>query len=130
MSITVQTTQETEIRDITDEVNSAVDDSPTDGICLVFVQHTTAGLMVNEAEPRLLSDMKAILKQLISSDGQFAHDEIDDNAAAHLRSMLLSESVSVPIADNTLLLGTWQSILLIESDGPRQRTVQVMSVGK
>ncbi|WP_435101340.1 secondary thiamine-phosphate synthase enzyme YjbQ [Halarchaeum sp. P4] len=58
-------------------------------------------------------------------DEQYAHDRIDDNADAHLRAMLLGESVSVPVSDGELDLGTWQSVLFVECDGPRTRSVTV-----
>jgi secondary thiamine-phosphate synthase enzyme len=92
----------------------------------VFVEHTTAGLSVNEAEPRLLGDIERALTELVPESG-WDHDEIDDNADAHLRSMLLGRDVTIPVADGTLGLGTWQSILLVECDGPRTRTVTVVA---
>ena len=111
--------------DLTDRVTDAV---PTEasGTCTVFVQHTTAGVSVNEAEPRLLSDIERALSEIVPESG-WDHDEIDDNADAHLRSMLLGRDVTVPVADGDLVLGTWQSVLLVECDGPRTRRVTVVA---
>ena len=109
--------------DITDRVVSQL---PADasGTCTVFVKHTTAGISVNEAEPRLLGDIETVLAEIVPETG-WDHDQLDGNADAHLRSMLLGRDVTVPVVDGEPDLGTWQSILLIECDGPRTRTVTV-----
>lgn len=96
--------------------------SDAEGTCTVFVRHTTAGVAVNEAESRLLSDVESFLADLVP-DGGWAHDRIDDNADSHLRALLLGPSVTLPVSDGRLDLGTWQSVLLVECDGPRTRTV-------
>lgn len=121
----VETTARLDIVDITDAVQESVPDGIEDGLCTVFVQHTTAGLVVNEPEDRLLSDIEAYLQDVVPQRDDYGHDTIDDNADSHLRTLLLDESVSVPIRDGSLALGTWQSILLIECDGPRTRSVSV-----
>lgn len=127
MPIDVSTNRAVDIIDITAQIAEQVPAGHT-GICTVFVPHTTAGIMVNEAESRLLSDIEAVLSQLIPSDGGYDHDAIDDNAAAHLRSMLLGSDLTLPVTNGELDLGTWQSILLVESDGPRTRTVTVRTL--
>ncbi|MFC7045356.1 secondary thiamine-phosphate synthase enzyme YjbQ [Halobacteriaceae archaeon GCM10025711] len=124
MSIEVSTPERVAIVDITDRVADAVP-AGVDGVATAFVQHTTAGIVVQEDESRLLSDVKGELQRLVPRDEGYAHDAIDDNADAHLRAMLLGESVSVPVEDGDLALGTWQSILLVDCDGPRTRTVSV-----
>jgi secondary thiamine-phosphate synthase enzyme len=110
--------------EFTDEVEKAVP-SDAEGTCTVFVRHTTAGVSVNEAEPRLLADIERVLADLVPESG-WDHDELDGNADAHLRSLLLGRSVTVPVVDGSLDLGTWQSILLVECDGPRTREVTVV----
>lgn len=110
--------------DLTDRVAAVLPDGTT-GTCTVFVEHTTAGVSINEAEGRLLGDIERVLTELVPESG-WAHDELDDNADAHLRSMLLGRDVTVPVTDGDLGLGTWQSILLVECDGPRRRTVTVV----
>jgi len=91
----------------------------------VFVRHTTAGVVVNEAEPRLLGDLEDALDMLVPDDG-WDHDALDGNADSHVRAMLLGPSETVPVADGSPDVGTWQSVLLVECDGPRERTVDVI----
>ncbi len=123
MSLTVHTDDRIDIVDVTEQVERACP-SVDRGLCTVFVEHTTAAVSINEAEPRLLDDLEAFVTDLSAPDG-WCHDALDGNADAHLRSSLLGRSVSVPIRDGDLALGTWQSILLIECDGPRERSVSV-----
>jgi secondary thiamine-phosphate synthase enzyme len=125
MPFEVRTTNRVDVVDVTDEVAGAVPENVDRGVCHAFVRHTTAGVIVNENESRLLSDVERALEQLVPADDGYAHDEIDDNADAHLRAMLLGESVSIPVRDGELDLGTWQSVLFVECDGPRTRTVEV-----
>ncbi len=123
MSIRVRTDGEIDTVDVTDRIE---DELPAieHGLCTVFVEHTTAALSINEPEPRLLDDIESFVGTLSASDG-WNHDALDGNADAHLRSSLLGRSVSVPIRDGDLALGTWQSVLLIECDGPRERSLSV-----
>lgn len=120
----VTTEHATELIDITDQAAQTVPEDAT-GVCTVFVPHTTAGVVVNETETRLLEDIQTLLDHIVPADERFAHDTIDNNAAAHLRSIVLGEHVSVPVRDGQLALGTWQSILFVECDGPRSRRVAV-----
>lgn len=119
--LTVETDSRTECIDITDRVAATLPDN-ADGVCTVFSQHTTMGVVVNEAESRLLDDLATALDRLVPDDG-WQHDAVDDNADSHVRAMLLGESVTVPVADGDLQLGRWQSILAVECDGPRSRTL-------
>ena len=121
----IETSDRFDIVDITSEVRDAVPGDCDSGLCTVFVQHTTAGVVINEAEKGLLSDIETFLGELVSQRDGYEHDAIDDNADSHLRSVLLDESVSIPVVDGELDLGTWQSVLLIECDGPQTRSVTV-----
>ncbi|MFB6131040.1 MAG: secondary thiamine-phosphate synthase enzyme YjbQ [Salinigranum sp.] len=114
------------VLDVTDRVESVLPDD-ADGACAVFVRHTTAGVCVNEAESRLLADVETLLDELVPDEG-WKHDEIDDNADSHLRALLVGNGVTVPVSGGTLDLGTWQSVLLVECDGPRRRTVSVVAL--
>ncbi|USZ67787.1 secondary thiamine-phosphate synthase enzyme YjbQ [Halorussus salilacus] len=120
----VETDDRVAVVDVTDRV---ADEVPADasGVCTVFVPHTTAGVVVNEAESGLLTDLEAHLERVAPSDRDYRHDRIDDNAAAHLRAVALGESVSVPVEGGDLALGTWQSVLFVDCDGPRTRRVEV-----
>ncbi len=123
-TFTVTTDERLSVVDVTDRVEEVL---PADasGTATVFVEHTTAGIAINEGEQRLLSDFETALGNLIPDDG-WEHDQIDDNADSHVRSLLVGASETVPVEDGSVALGTWQSILFVECDGPRQRTVRVL----
>jgi len=128
MEMSVSTSAPIEVVDVTDRVEATVGDDVESGVATVFVSHTTAAVVVNEAEPRLVSDVEEFVAGLVPEERRYRHDEIDDNAASHLRATLLGESVSVPVEDGRLALGTWQSILFVECDGPRSRRLNVTVV--
>ena len=120
---TVSTGERLECVDVTDRVSESVVDGIS-GTATVFSQHTTCGITVNEAEGRLLGDVEDFLADVVPDTG-WAHDEIDDNADSHLRATLIGPDVTIPVVDGELQLGNWQSVLLVECDGPRTRTVTV-----
>src|SRR5688500_15304632 len=107
------------------EITSRVEEHLPDGggVCVLFTQHTTCGLTINEnADPDVKSDMLGFLKRLIPQyEPNFKHFE--HNSDAHIKSSLVGSSVTVPFAGGELLLGRWQGIYLCEFDGPRERTV-------
>lgn len=121
----VATEDRLSVTDITDRVAEQIPDD-ADGTVTVFVEHTTAGVTVNEAEPRLLDDFESALSDLVADSG-WKHDQIDDNADSHVRSLLVGPDVTIPVVDGSLQLGTWQSVLFVECDGPRRRTVRVVA---
>lgn len=125
MTIEVSTTERVDIVDITTEITDTIPSGVNDGLCTVFVPHTTAGIVINENEERLLDDLQWGLDRLVPADEDYAHNTVDDNADAHLRAMLLGESANVPVVDGELALGRWQSVLFVECDGPRTRQVTV-----
>ena len=126
MALTVSTTDRADVVDVTSRIEEVVPDDLDAGTCTVVVQHTTAAVVVQEAESGLLADIEAFLTEQVPEDGGYRHDRIDDNAAAHLRATLLGESVTLPVEDGSLALGTWQSVLLVELDGPRERRLRVV----
>jgi secondary thiamine-phosphate synthase enzyme len=124
--IAVSTKEGTELIDITHEVQALVSQNRVEsGICVVSTRHTTTGIIINENEAGLKSDILNLLDRLVPRGKGYFHDRIDDNAHAHLRAMLLGSSVTIPIEHGSLALGTWQSIFLVECDGPRRREVAV-----
>ncbi|WP_336037176.1 secondary thiamine-phosphate synthase enzyme YjbQ [Halobacterium yunchengense] len=125
MQLDVSTSERVDVVDVTESVRDAVPSAVDRGVCTVFVPHTTAGVVVNEAEPRLLGDVERALEKLVPRRGDYDHDDVDDNADAHLRATLLGESASIPVRDGDLALGTWQSVLFVECDGPRSRRLDV-----
>lgn len=124
-TFTVDTEQRLSVEDVTGAVEDVLPPD-ADGTVTVFVQHTTAAVTVNEAESRLLGDFEDGLSGLVDDDG-WAHDQLDGNADSHLRAMLVGPSVTIPVSDGELDLGTWQAVLFVECDGPRKRTVQVVT---
>jgi secondary thiamine-phosphate synthase enzyme len=122
----VRTADRVDVVDVTAEVAAAVP-AVGSGVCTVFVPHTTAGVVVNEHERRLLADLERALEGLVPRGDGYDHDAVDDNADAHLRAALLGEHVSVPVEDGELALGTWQSVLLVDCDGPRTRSLRVVT---
>ncbi|MFW5922088.1 MAG: secondary thiamine-phosphate synthase enzyme YjbQ [Halodesulfurarchaeum sp.] len=122
-TFTISTDDRLQVIDITESVRAAIPDGAT-GTVTVFSRHTTTGVTVNEAESRLLGDFERALSELVPDSG-WAHDEIDNNADSHVRAMLLGPGETLPVRKGELQLGTWQSILLVECDGPRSRTVEV-----
>lgn len=121
--VTVPTEERLTVVDVTSQVEEVLEPAAR-GTVTVFSQHTTAGVTVNEAEARLMSDLETALADLVPDEG-WEHDKLDGNADSHVRSMLVGPSVTVPVEDGTLALGTWQSLLLVECDGPRTRTIVV-----
>lgn len=129
-TIEVVTHKNKEIIDISSEVAEAVGMSGiSDGIVLIFTMHTTTGLYLNEREGGLVDDVEKVLCGLVPDKGSYRHDRVDNNAASHIQSVLLSPSLTLPLARGSLELGTWQSILFAERDGPRRRSVIVKVVG-
>jgi secondary thiamine-phosphate synthase enzyme len=123
----VRSTQREQMVEFTTEVQQQLTDSgATEGICVLFSQHTTAGLTVNEnADPDVQRDMLLALGKLIPQHGMgFHHSE--ENSDAHIKTSLVGPSVTVPFNAGRLLLGRWQGIFLCEFDGPRERKVVMM----
>jgi len=120
----VRSKQREEMIEITGEVQSRLSESGLDeGICVLFSQHTTAGLTVNEnADPDVQRDMLLAFRTLIPQHGMgFRHGE--ENSDSHIKTSLVGPGVTVPFHDGKLLLGRWQGIFLCEFDGPRERKV-------
>lgn len=110
--------------EITSEVENALRESGAkEGVCILFTQHTTCGLTINEnADPDVKSDMLLFLKNTIPQDySGFKHYE--HNSDAHLKSSLVGVSATVPFENGKLLLGRWQGIYLCEFDGARERKI-------
>lgn len=128
-SFDVSTDERTDTVDVTGRVAAAIPDDVETGVCSVFVRHTTAGISVNENESRLRDDTEEFFQELVPDEGH-RHDQLDGNSDSHLRATLIGASESIPIEDGELALGRWQSVLLLEFDGPRTREVTVTVVGE
>jgi secondary thiamine-phosphate synthase enzyme len=123
----VRSHQREELVEFTDEVQEKLKESGAkEGVVVLYVQHTTAGLTINEnADPDVPRDMLHALRTLIPQHGMgFHHGE--ENSDAHIKASLVGPSVTVPFKDNELLLGRWQGIFLCEFDGARERKVVML----
>jgi secondary thiamine-phosphate synthase enzyme len=142
-TLKVRTTGREEMIDITREVENKL--SASDGICVLFIQHTTCGLTVNEnADPDVQTDMLGFLKRLIpqapttpsaeaaatpsQAGGEPFFKHAEGNSDAHIKSSLVGSSVTVPFENGKLCLGTWQGVYLCEFDGPRDRKVLMRTI--
>jgi secondary thiamine-phosphate synthase enzyme len=128
--IMLRSSEREELVEFTDEVSGILSGSGSrDGVCVLFVRHTTAGLTVNEnADPDVASDMLLALRTLVPQHGMgFKHGE--QNSDAHIKASLVGPSVTVPFAEGRLLLGRWQGVFLCEFDGPRRREVVMSIIG-
>lgn len=138
--ITVQTGASFEVIDVTRMVQGCVEASSiTEGIIVISSLHTTVAVTVNENEARLFDDMREHFLRLVPPDSRYRHNDIHlrdcppdepENAHAHLIAMMLGNSETLPVHLGRLGLGRWQSLLLVELDGPRPRQVAVQIVGE
>jgi secondary thiamine-phosphate synthase enzyme len=124
----VHTTDRTSMINITGKVSDAVKKSGvTNGLCYVFVPHTTAAVTINEsADPDVVEDMVMELNKVIPFQDRYSHSE--GNSAAHIKTSVIGSSECIFIENGRLMLGTWQGIFLCEFDGPRTRQVWVKTV--
>jgi secondary thiamine-phosphate synthase enzyme len=129
LELRIETTKKTETIDITDRVAEKVRDAKiVEGICVVTVAHTTAGVFVNEnADPDVQRDLLVTLARLIPDQGDYRHAE--GNGPAHIKSVLVGGDITVAIQNGGLALGRWQGIYLAEFDGPRTRSAAVTVIG-
>ena len=124
--ISLSTSKKEEIIDITSKVQGIVKKTGIkDGICVVYTTHATAAVLINENwDQNILLDTIDALDKLIPQ-GKWRHDKVDNNGAAHIKSAIIGPSETIIIKDGKLLLGRWQSLMLADFDGPRNRKVLV-----
>ena len=128
-TFTVRSTRRVQTLDISAQVRAAVSASGVaDGLCVVFVPHTTAGVMVNEnADPDVPADSETALSRLVPKDApHYRHAE--GNSDSHLKTELVGSSLTLILSSGSPVLGTWQGVFLCEFDGPRARKVHVKCV--
>lgn len=128
IEIVIQTRKHTEFVNVDAEVQAVIDESGVkEGICHVFVPHTTAGVTINEnADPDVVADMEKILERAVPWKGGYAHAE--GNSAAHAKASMMGFCQTVFIRRGKLAYGTWQSLYFCEFDGPRRRKIWVKVV--
>lgn len=127
--LNVKTTAHTQMLDVTAQIQKAVTDSGVrDGICTVFVPHTTAAVTINEnADPDVVRDFTTEINKIVPWEDGYHH--MEGNSAAHLKSSMIGFSEQVIIEDGRLVLGVWQGIYFCEYDGPRNRKLMVKIQG-
>ena len=128
--LNVNTTMHTQMVNITGMIRKTVEENGfTDGICTVFVPHTTAGITINEnADPDVVRDLTMELGKIVPWEDGYRHGE--GNSAAHLKAALTGFSQQIIVENGKLVLGTWQGIWFCEYDGPRSRSVYVKLMGE
>jgi len=128
ITVSVKTTARVDMVDITHLVRQEVEKvGVTDGLCVVYVPHTTSGVTINEgADPAVCSDIIKKLKQLVPSNDGYRH--MEGNSDSHIKASLMGSSVTVLVEGGCLVLGTWQKIFYCEFDGPRSRKFFVKTI--
>jgi secondary thiamine-phosphate synthase enzyme len=125
MILDIQTTACTELLDVTGKVRQAIaQEGLREGLCHLYVPHTTAGITINEAaDPSVADDILMILNRIVPWQAEYRHRE--GNSPAHVKATLVGASQTVAVKDGDLVLGTWQGIFLCEFDGPRRRKLHL-----
>lgn len=130
-SISLATTKNIELLDITPRVQEAVLESGIEsGYALVFSPHTTSGILINENESRLVRDFETALCGILPKSSGYLHDEIDNNAAAHITGGFIGNQAYLIVDHKGVKLGRWQSVFFVELDGPKPREVFIQVFGE
>jgi secondary thiamine-phosphate synthase enzyme len=126
----LNTEKKEEFIDITHSVEVLVKKSGIkDGICNVYVMHTTASLLLQENEdPNIQHDILEALNEIVPNDRKYRHDSVDGNARSHIKATVLPTNIMIPVKDGTLLLGVYQDLFFCEFDGPRTKRRVVVSI--
>jgi secondary thiamine-phosphate synthase enzyme len=128
--ISLQTERRTQLLDITEQVEQALNGVNGAAAALVYVPHTTAGVTINEdIDPALTTDLETAMEKIVEDGWNWRHDDADGpNAPSHMRASLISPEVLVPLQEGKLALGRYQGIFFCEFDGPRERKVYVTTL--
>ena len=128
--ISLQTERRTQLLDITEQVEQALNGANGAAAALVYVPHTTAGVTINEdIDPVLAKDLEQAMEKVVEDGWTWKHDDEDGpNAPSHMRASLISPEVLVPLQEGKLALGRYQGIFFCEFDGPRERKVYVTTL--
>ncbi len=124
-TLTVKTTSRTQFIEITEDIDKAIkSEGIDDGVCMLFVPHTTAGITINEsADPSVKSDILMVLNKIVPWKETYQH--LEGNSPAHIKASIIGASEVIAVESGRLKLGTWQGVFFCEFDGPRARKVDV-----
>jgi len=135
----IQSNEQLQYFDVTPQVRAIIEEAGiVDGFAIVSSRHTTTALFVNEYEQRLLQDIKGFLQRTVPADSAYLHNDIHlrdcppeepENAHSHIMAMLMSSSEAIPVVDGALSIGQWQSLIFVELDGPRRRSLNIQLIG-
>ena len=128
-TLSIRTTQKIAFIPVSRDVQAAIQKMGIkDGAVLLYVPHTTAGILINEGyDPDVMRDLEAALERAVPGNVPYLHGE--GNSPAHVKSVLTGQQVMAPVANGRLALGQWQEIFFAEFDGPRSRTLYVQRIG-
>ena len=128
--ISLKTERRTQLVDITEQVEQALNGANGAAAALVYVPHTTAGVTINEdVDPALTTDLETAMEKIVEDGWSWRHDDADGpNAPSHMRASLMSPEVLVPLTEGKLALGRYQGIFFCEFDGPRERKIYVTTL--
>ncbi|MFN2466749.1 MAG: secondary thiamine-phosphate synthase enzyme YjbQ [Gaiellaceae bacterium] len=129
--ISLRTERRTQLVNVTERVQQALNGVDGATAALIYVPHTTAGITINEgADPTVARDFETAMEKIVEDGWRWQHLEDPDgpNAPSHIRASLMSPEVLVPLSDGRLALGTWQGIFFCEFDGPRERKLFVTAL--
>jgi secondary thiamine-phosphate synthase enzyme len=130
----IETRGENDVIDITEQTSKALKESKLeDGIVTVFISGSTAAITTIEYEPGLIQDFPRMLSRIVPKDIEYQHDNTwhDGNGHSHVKASLIGPSMTIPFKDGNLMLGTWQQIVLLETDTrPRERKIILQIIGE
>jgi secondary thiamine-phosphate synthase enzyme len=130
----IETRGENDVIDITGQTSKALEESNLeDGIVTVFISGSTAAITTIEYEPGLIQDFPSMLSRIVPKDNEYQHDNTwhDGNGHSHVKASLIGPSMTIPFKDGNLMLGTWQQIVLLETDTrPRERKIILQIIGE
>jgi len=123
VTVNISTNKKQEFIDVTEEIQKHI--TKEEGICSLFIKHTTCGITITEnSDPDVKHDILNFLEKIVPENDFYQHAE--GNSPAHIKSTLIGLSLTIPIRNKKLQLGTWQSVVLVEFDGPRQREIEIV----
>ncbi len=125
INLTIKSSAKKEIIDITDEIQNIIrEENASEGICKIFVLHTTCALTTGDLDPKTDKDYLTAIEKMFPK-GNYFHPHNPEHVGDHIMSSIIGNSVSIPVEKGKLSLGTWQRIILIELNGPRERSLNI-----